>query len=289
MGPAGDQGEDKPVPGQPRVRCRSRRLKSTTTHDATGYFTYFADQLAPRAPTRATPRRGGTASTSPSAAPSGTWWRSTPSAQRARASGRLGRRLRRGLRAGAVAPRGPGGEPQRLHDRLLAPSALQLRARTASSPIMAPIWNALYGTTPTSCSPGTTTTTSASPRPAHGRPRARARHPVVGGRHRGQEHGHPPPPPPRHRRPQQQHLRHSQADAARPGRRATPRLVPVGVRRRRTARIQHYSRTPAPATASAPALRRGQTRPRSARDTTRAADLLRAAEPAPVPPGLAAR
>ena len=47
--------------------------------------------------------------------------------------GGLGRRLRCGLRAGAVAASGPGRERQRLHARLLAPPTVQLGQRSATT------------------------------------------------------------------------------------------------------------------------------------------------------------
>ena len=194
----------------------------------------------------------------------------------------MGRRLRRRLRAGAVAARRPGRQPQRLHDRLLAPPSLQLRRERRLADHGADLDRAVRGLR---------RHRAHGPRPrlralragrSHGRPRARPRHPVLGGRYRGEEPGSPPAHQHPHRRPRQQDVRRPEADPARPGRRAPPRLVPVGVRRRRAAR-QHVHglrlrrlRGPAPAESG----RRG---PRH----HRAADLPRAAEPAPVPPRLA--
>ena len=72
------------------------------------------------------------------------------------------RGVRQGLAAGAVAAGGPGGEPRRVHARVLARPALQLRslgqrhvhAGRSSRTSMTP--------TPTSCSAATHTTTSGS-------------------------------------------------------------------------------------------------------------------------------
>ena len=82
--------------------------------------------------------------------------------------------------------------PEPVHARLLAPPALELRRRSATTPRRAPSGPTSTTPTPTSCSTATATTTTSATRP---RPRRRARrrerHPRVHRQHRRRVARHP--------------------------------------------------------------------------------------------------
>ena len=144
-----------------------------------------------RAPTPGTPRRAGTASTCRWAARSGTSWRSTPSALRGCAAGRLGGRLRgseqeRWLRADLAADRSDCTLAYWHHPRFNS-------SPRGEQPLMAPIWNALYEDYADIVLAGHEHSYERLA-PADGR-RAGAgpRHQVLGRGHGRQEHGWLPP------------------------------------------------------------------------------------------------
>ncbi len=233
-GRAVDQESDEARAREPRVRRGEREQPGDIDVDpnATGYFTYFADQLAAEGADAGDPQKGWYSFDVPVG---GTKWHvvalNSECAAGLRTTGGLGGRLR--LRAPSrSAGCAPTWRPTAATARSpTGTTRASARAASASSSIMAPdLERPATPTTPTRARRARPQLRALRPGGADRRARAGPRDPQLGGRHRRQEPARDAAiaaarPP---RIACQHHPRRAQADPARPGGRAIPRAGTSG-------------------------------------------------------------